>query len=161
MSLNRTRNLVAHCFNQLRHRVPQKIKFTVEEAMKIYRGVAVYLYSFFNLGARCCGCSTSRLGRCTPGKETRYPLYRRLGGPQGRSGRVRKILPSPPLFGPWTSSPQRVAIPTELYRPTLARWSFAFRISLESKGVIGLRSCQRKRFSLHHHFQIGSEDHPS
>ena len=25
-----------------------------------------------------------------PGK-TRYPLYRRLGGPQGRSGRVRKI----------------------------------------------------------------------
>jgi hypothetical protein len=27
-----------------------------------------------------------------PGK-TRYPLYRRLGGPQGRSGRVRKIVP--------------------------------------------------------------------
>jgi hypothetical protein len=26
-----------------------------------------------------------------PGKETRYPLYRKLGGPQGRSGRVRKI----------------------------------------------------------------------
>jgi hypothetical protein len=25
------------------------------------------------------------------GKETRYPFYRRLGGPQGRSGRVRKI----------------------------------------------------------------------
>ena len=24
---------------------------------------------------------------------TRYPLYRRLGGPQGRSGRVRKISP--------------------------------------------------------------------
>jgi hypothetical protein len=30
----------------------------------------------------------------TPGK-TRYPLYRRLGGPQGRSGRVRKIWPPP------------------------------------------------------------------
>jgi len=29
-----------------------------------------------------------------PGK-TRYPLYRRLGGPQGRSGRVRKISPLP------------------------------------------------------------------
>jgi hypothetical protein len=27
-----------------------------------------------------------------PGK-TRYPLNRRLGGPQGRSGRVRKISP--------------------------------------------------------------------
>ena len=33
-----------------------------------------------------------------PGK-TRYPLYRRLGGPQGRSGRVRKILP-PPGYDP-------------------------------------------------------------
>ena len=29
-----------------------------------------------------------------PGK-TWHPLYRRLGGPQGRSGRVQKISPSP------------------------------------------------------------------
>ena len=29
-----------------------------------------------------------------PGK-TQYPLYRRLGGPQGPSGRVRKISPTP------------------------------------------------------------------
>ena len=28
-----------------------------------------------------------------PSGKTRYPLYRRLGGPQGRSGRVRKIWP--------------------------------------------------------------------
>jgi hypothetical protein len=39
----------------------------------------------------------------SPGK-TRYPLYRRVGGPQGRSGRVRKIL-SPPASIPGTSSP--------------------------------------------------------
>jgi hypothetical protein len=26
-----------------------------------------------------------------PPEKTRYPLYRKLGGPQGRSGRVRKI----------------------------------------------------------------------
>jgi hypothetical protein len=31
-----------------------------------------------------------------PGK-TRYPLYGRLGGPQDRSGRVRKIS-HPPVF---------------------------------------------------------------
>jgi hypothetical protein len=31
----------------------------------------------------------------SPTGKTRYPLYRRLGGPRGRSGRVRKI--SPPL----------------------------------------------------------------
>jgi hypothetical protein len=34
-----------------------------------------------------------------PPGNTRYPLYRRLGGPQGRSGRVRKISP-PPGFDP-------------------------------------------------------------
>jgi hypothetical protein len=38
-----------------------------------------------------------------PGK-TRCPLYRRMGGPQGRSGQVRKISP-PPGFNPWTVQP--------------------------------------------------------
>ena len=38
-----------------------------------------------------------------PGKK-RYPLYRRLGRPQGRSGRVRKISP-PPGFDPRTLQP--------------------------------------------------------
>jgi len=38
-----------------------------------------------------------------PGK-TRYPLYRRPGGPQGQSGRVRKIS-SPPGFDPRTVQP--------------------------------------------------------
>jgi hypothetical protein len=38
-----------------------------------------------------------------PGK-TRYPLFRRLGGPQGWSGRVRKISP-PPGFDPLTAQP--------------------------------------------------------
>ena len=33
-------------------------------------------------------CSTPRPGRFTLGKQTRYPLYRRLNGPQSRSGRV-------------------------------------------------------------------------
>jgi len=66
-------------------------------------GVEVWLYSFFNLGAKWCGWSTSRPGRLTPGNP-RFPLYRRLGGPQGRSGRVRKIsLPSG--FDPRTVQP--------------------------------------------------------
>jgi hypothetical protein len=38
-----------------------------------------------------------------PGK-TRYPLYMRLGGPQGRSGRVRKTSPKPGL-NPGTVQP--------------------------------------------------------
>ena len=45
-----------------------------------------------------------------PGK-TRYPLYRRLGGPQGRSGRVRNIsLPT------GIRSPDRPARSESLYR---------------------------------------------
>ena len=39
----------------------------------------------------------------TPGK-TRYPLYRRLGGPQGRSRRMWKISPLPG-FDPRTVQP--------------------------------------------------------
>jgi hypothetical protein len=38
-----------------------------------------------------------------PGK-TRYPLYGRLGGTQGRSGRVQNLAP-PPVFDPRTVQP--------------------------------------------------------
>ena len=57
------------------------------------------------------GWSTPRPGRFTPGK-TRYPLCRRLGGPQSRSGRVQKISP-PPGFDPRAVQPEasRYSIP--------------------------------------------------
>ena len=45
------------------------------------------------------GWSTSRPGHFTPGK-TRCPLYRMLCGPQGRSGRVRKISPPTAIRSP-------------------------------------------------------------
>jgi len=57
-------------------------------------GVELHLYSFFNLGARWGGWP--RPGRFTPGKETRYPLHRRLGGPQVRSGRGAENFAGPP-----------------------------------------------------------------
>jgi len=39
-----------------------------------------------------------------PAGKTRYPLYRRVGGPQGWFGQVQK--PSSPLgFDPWTVQP--------------------------------------------------------
>ena len=37
------------------------------------------------------GWSTPRPASFTPGKETQHQLYKRLGGPRGRSGLVRKI----------------------------------------------------------------------
>jgi len=42
--------------------------------------------------------STQRSGPLIPGKD-RYPLYKRLGGPHGRSGRCLKSRP-PPGFDP-------------------------------------------------------------
>ena len=39
-----------------------------------------------------------------PPGTTQYPLYRRMGGPQSRSGHARKIS-SPPGFDPWTVQP--------------------------------------------------------
>jgi hypothetical protein len=60
-----------------------------------------------------------------PSLKTRYPLYRRLGGPQGRSGRVRKISP-PPGFDPrivqpvasrytdWATQPTKIGLNNNL-----------------------------------------------
>ena len=62
------------------------------------------------------GWSTPCPWRFTPGKYTRYPLHRRLGGPQAWSARVQKIL-APPGFDPRTVEP--VARPTTIYRPTV------------------------------------------
>jgi len=56
------------------------------------RGIALL---FIDHGTRGGEGSTSRPGRSLPPGKTRYPLYRRLGGPQGQSGQVRKISPSP------------------------------------------------------------------
>jgi hypothetical protein len=80
------------------------IKFTLEQTIKAYRGVEVSLYFFFNLGFRWGGWATPRPGRFTPKKETRYLLYRRLGGSLGRSGRSRKISLTPG-FDPQTVHP--------------------------------------------------------
>jgi hypothetical protein len=74
------------------------------------------------------GWLISRLGRFTPTNETRYPLCKRLGGPQGKSGRVRRIL-SPPGFEPRTVQPiASRCIPTRLSRAQIhscscAKWS--------------------------------------
>ena len=53
-----------------------------------------------------------------PRGKTPYPLYRRLGGPQGRSGQVRKISP-PPGFDPQTVQPVASHITDYATRPTL------------------------------------------
>ena len=60
---------------------------------------------------------------------TRYPLYRRLGGTQGRSGRVRKISP-PPEFDPRT-----VQSVTSCYSGFITRCFIYFRHLYTCRGV--------------------------
>ena len=67
-----------------------------------------------------------------PPGRTPYPLYRRLGGPQSPSGRVRKISP-PPGFDPQTiqPAPSRYtdwAIPAHFYSAKLDYYFVLSRI---------------------------------
>jgi hypothetical protein len=48
--------------------------------------------------------SSTALPPPPPRGQTRYPLYRRLGVPKSRSGRMRKISP-PTGFDPWSVQP--------------------------------------------------------
>ena len=52
-----------------------------------------------------------------PPGMTRYPLYRRLGDPQSRSGQVQKISP-PPGFNPRTIQPVASRYTDLATRPT-------------------------------------------
>ena len=56
------------------------------------RAEAVYLYTFFNFGARIDGYSMLRPDRFTCEKETRYPLYCRLHGPLAQNGVLLHFL---------------------------------------------------------------------
>jgi len=55
---------------------------------------SVQLYSFLTTALEWVEGSVSRPGRSLPPGKTRYPLYTRLIGQQGRSGSVRKISSS-------------------------------------------------------------------
>ena len=54
--------------------------------------------------------SAARRGRTLPPGKTRYPFYRRLGGPQGRSGRTENLVPTG--IRSWTVQP----VAQSLYR---------------------------------------------
>jgi hypothetical protein len=75
------------------------------------RGVEVQFYSSKTLALESGEGSASRPGRTLPQGKTRYPLYRRLGGPQGRSGQVRKISSHTGI-----QSPDRLGRSQSLYR---------------------------------------------
>ena len=71
------------------------------KAHRVSRGIAL---PFHDLGAKIGVGGQHHAPAALPPGKTRYPLYKRLGGPQCRSGRVRKISPQPG-FDPRTVQP--------------------------------------------------------
>ena len=87
-----------------------KVKCTLVQALRLCTGLTAHRGSrgialpFHDHGTRNGEGSASRPGRSLRLGKTRYPLYKRLGGPQGRQ--VRKIWPPPPkAFNPRTVQP--------------------------------------------------------
>jgi len=58
-------------------------------AQRVCRGIVLL---FHDHGTRRGEWSAARPGRTLPPGKTRYPFYRRLGGPQGRSGRAENLV---------------------------------------------------------------------
>ena len=87
----------------------RKVKCTLVQALRLCTGRTAHTGSrgiallFLDHGTRRGEGSASHDRSLPPGK-TQYPLYRRLGGPQGRSGQVRKISP-PQRLDPRTVQP--------------------------------------------------------
>jgi hypothetical protein len=73
---------------------------------------------FLDHGTRSGEGSASRPGHSLHPGKTRYPSYRRLGGPKDRSGQVRKISP-PPEFDLRTVQPVATCYTDYFTRPTL------------------------------------------
>jgi hypothetical protein len=70
-----------------------KAKFTLEQATNAQRwSRCIALLCSLTSALDGVGGQRHALAALPPGK-TRYALYRRLGGPQGRSRRVRKFSP--------------------------------------------------------------------
>jgi hypothetical protein len=96
-------SILPSCYNSEREKYKGKVHprtgHESPEGKQKYTS-ALSLTSALDVG----GWSMPRSGRFTRDKETRHPLYRRLGGPKGRSGRVWKISP-PPGFDPRTVQP--------------------------------------------------------
>ena len=64
------------------------------------RGIALL---FHDRGTRRGEWSAARPGRTLPPGKTQYPLYSRVSGPQGRSGRAENLVPTE--IRSWTVQP--------------------------------------------------------
>jgi hypothetical protein len=115
MNNEQNMNRSVYCISLVRTKV--KVKFTLVQAVRLCTGRTVHGGSrgiallFLDRGTRRGDGSAARCGSALPPGKTLYTLYRRLGGPQDRSGKVREIS-SPTGI----RSPDRPARNQSLYR---------------------------------------------
>ena len=86
-----------------KHLLEVKVKFSLYRpgvAQRVGRGIALL---FQDHGTRRGEWSAAGTGRTLPPRKTRYPFYRRLGGPQGRSERAENLIPTE--IRSWTFQP--------------------------------------------------------
>jgi len=100
-----------------------KVNYTLVQALRLCTGCTAHRGSrdiallFLDHGNRRGWAVSVTPSRSLRQGKTLYPLYRRLGGPQGRSGQVRKI--SPPMgFDPRTVQPVASRYTDWATRPT-------------------------------------------
>ena len=82
-------------------------RYRLSVAQRVGRGIALL---FHDQATRRSEWSAARPGRTLPPGKTRYPLYRRLGGSQGWSGRAENLVPTG--IRSWTVQP----VAPSLYR---------------------------------------------
>jgi hypothetical protein len=90
--------------------------------------------------------SAGRPGHTLPPGKTRYPFYRRLGGPHGRSGRAENLVPTgirsrtvQPLVSRYTAWATR---PTDFLIKWTEMWrrKFGFKVTHHRNSLFILRS---------------------
>ena len=88
-------------------------------AQRVGRDIALL---FHDRGTRRGEWSATCPGRTLPPGKTRYPLYRRLGGPQGQSGRTENHVPT----GIWSRTVQPVASRSADWATWPTLWQYVF-----------------------------------
>ena len=87
--------------------------------------------------------SAARPGRTLPPGKTRYPFYRRLGGPQGRSGiRSRAVQPVVNRYIDWDTRPTHImyrGADKSLARPGRKQSNVSVRVAWISFGALPSR----------------------
>ena len=125
--------------------LPIKVKCTLVQALRLctgrtaHRGSRGIALPFHDHGTRRGWGSASRSGRSLPPGKIRYPLYRRLGGPQGRSGQVWKISPTPG-FDPRTVQPVASRYTDYATRPITLPMAFTKSYAQKIAQVLGVHT---------------------